>query len=78
MINMKKRMDPRKVRLLFVFICIIGLTFIFLLYVCYQELANSLDKQTRENISTFIDAIEEILVQKMRAELQFSDNTREK
>lgn len=53
-------------------------TFLFLLFLGCQEVSNSLDKQIRQNISTFVDAIEEILVQHMRSELQFADNTREK
>lgn len=42
-----------------------------------EEAANSLDAHVRQNISSFVDSIEEILVQRMRAELQ-SDGGSEK
>lgn len=52
---------------------------ISLSFLCkVEEASNSLDKQIRQNISTFVDAVEEILLQHMRSELQFGDNTREK
>ncbi|XP_018492275.1 uncharacterized protein LOC108862593 isoform X2 [Raphanus sativus] len=38
-----------------------------------EELANSLDLQTRQNLSSFMDAIEKILVQQSREELHFSE-----
>ncbi|KAG2306805.1 hypothetical protein Bca4012_084229 [Brassica carinata] len=38
-----------------------------------EELANSLDLQTRQNLSSFIDAIEKILVQQSREELHSNE-----
>ncbi|XP_052208392.1 uncharacterized protein LOC127812107 isoform X1 [Diospyros lotus] len=44
---------------------------ISLRFLCkVEEMANSLDAHIRQNISSFVDAIEEILVQQMRIELQ--------
>ncbi|KAL1807145.1 uncharacterized protein LOC108198726 [Daucus carota subsp. sativus] len=49
---------------------------ISLSFLCkVEEAANSLDKEIQHSISTFVDAIEEILVQRMRAELHSLDNT---
>ncbi|XP_006418827.2 uncharacterized protein LOC18013775 isoform X2 [Eutrema salsugineum] len=39
-----------------------------------EELANSLDLQTRQNLSGFMDAIEKILVQQTREELHSNDS----
>ncbi|KAM7489080.1 hypothetical protein LguiB_026564 [Lonicera macranthoides] len=48
---------------------------ISLSFLCkVEELANSLDAHTRQNIPTFMDAVEEILVQQMHAEMQ-ADNS---
>ncbi|XP_010466761.1 PREDICTED: uncharacterized protein LOC104746911 isoform X2 [Camelina sativa] len=40
-----------------------------------EELANSLDLQTRQNLSGFMDAIEKILVQQTREELQSNESS---
>ncbi|XP_057487414.1 uncharacterized protein LOC130773497 [Actinidia eriantha] len=49
---------------------------ISLSFLCkVEEEANSLDADTRQNISSFVDAIEEILMQRMRAELQYEKNS---
>ncbi|KAM7486078.1 hypothetical protein LguiA_002087 [Lonicera macranthoides] len=45
-----------------------------LLCIFSKELANSLDAHTRQHIPTFMDAVEEILVQQMHAEMQ-ADNS---
>ncbi|KAK9140925.1 hypothetical protein Scep_010606 [Stephania cephalantha] len=43
---------------------------ISLSFICkVEEMANSLDVHTRQNLLSFADAIEEILVQQMRSEL---------
>jgi len=43
---------------------------ISLSFLCkVEDVANSLDAQIRQNISSFVDAIEEILMQQTRAEL---------
>lgn len=42
---------------------------VFLFSYHYQDVANSLDAQIRQNISSFVDAIEEILMQQTRAEI---------
>ncbi|KAK1381180.1 centrosomal protein of 290 kDa-like [Heracleum sosnowskyi] len=49
---------------------------ISLSFLCkVEEAANSLEKKIQQNISSFVDAIEEILVKHMRAELHSVDNT---
>ncbi|KAI8566774.1 hypothetical protein RHMOL_Rhmol02G0068100 [Rhododendron molle] len=40
-----------------------------------EEVANSLDVQIRQNISSFVDAVEKILMQQTRAELQSDNNS---
>ncbi|XP_024986393.1 uncharacterized protein LOC112521646 isoform X1 [Cynara cardunculus var. scolymus] len=47
-------------------------TFSFLCKV--EEMVNSLDEQVCQNLSTFIDAVKEILEQRMRVELQSSNS----
>ncbi|CAK9177549.1 unnamed protein product [Ilex paraguariensis] len=48
---------------------------ISLSFLCkVEEEANSLDGHIQQNLSSFVDAIEEILVRQMRAELQSDDN----
>ncbi|KAL6970980.1 hypothetical protein U1Q18_030659 [Sarracenia purpurea var. burkii] len=49
---------------------------ISLSFLCkVEEVANSLDTHIRQNIASFVDAIEEILMQRMRAELQSEINS---
>ncbi|XP_058203899.1 uncharacterized protein LOC131318103 isoform X2 [Rhododendron vialii] len=49
---------------------------ISLSFLCkVEELANSLDAQIRQNISSFVDAVEKILMQQTRAELQSDNNS---
>ncbi|KAI8566772.1 hypothetical protein RHMOL_Rhmol02G0067900 [Rhododendron molle] len=49
---------------------------ISLSFLCkVEEVANSLDVQIRQNISSFVDAVEKILMQQTRAELQFDNNS---
>ena len=36
----------------------------------FQEIANSIEKPKRQQLAGFVDAIEEILVQEMQAELK--------
>ncbi|KAI8566784.1 hypothetical protein RHMOL_Rhmol02G0068800 [Rhododendron molle] len=49
---------------------------ISLSFLCkVEEVANSLDVQIRQNISSFVDAVEKILMQQMRAELQSDNNS---
>ncbi|XP_039013574.1 uncharacterized protein LOC120143280 isoform X1 [Hibiscus syriacus] len=38
-----------------------------------QEMANSLDTNIRQNLSTFVDAVEKLLLEQMRLELQSDD-----
>ncbi|XP_059651305.1 uncharacterized protein LOC132298936 isoform X2 [Cornus florida] len=40
-----------------------------------EDVANSLEADVRQNVSSFVDAIEEILMQHMRAELQHDKDT---
>ncbi|XP_058203941.1 uncharacterized protein LOC131318153 isoform X2 [Rhododendron vialii] len=49
---------------------------ISLSFLCkVEELANSLDAQIRQNISSFVDAVEKILMQQTLAELQSDNNS---
>ncbi|KAF7116194.1 hypothetical protein RHSIM_RhsimUnG0035600 [Rhododendron simsii] len=49
---------------------------ISLSFLCkVEEVANSLDVQIRQNISSFVDAVEKILMQQTRAELQSDNNS---
>ncbi|KAG5560689.1 hypothetical protein RHGRI_003876 [Rhododendron griersonianum] len=49
---------------------------ISLSFLCkVEEVANSLDAQIRQNISSFVDAVEKILMQQTRAELQSDKNS---
>ncbi|KAL8106157.1 uncharacterized protein LOC141680990 isoform X2 [Apium graveolens] len=49
---------------------------ISLSFLCkVEEAANSLEKEIQQDISKFVDAMEKILVQRMRAELHSLDNT---
>lgn len=55
------------------FLVLISLTILSLKSNICQELANSLDLQTRQNLSSFMDAIEKILMQQSREELNSSE-----
>lgn len=41
----------------------------------FQKLANSLDTHIRQNISSFVDAVEEVLMEQLQLDLRVGDNS---
>lgn len=53
--------------------CLFNLIYLFILDFIDQEMANSLDKHIRQNLLTFVDNVEKLLLEQMRLELHADD-----